>query len=204
MKKLLFLASMMMLSMGAFAQFAPGTLSIQPKVGLNIANLSDLDNTDPRLGVVVGAELEYQFTDLLSLSAGALYSMQGCKSDNGISLFGIDVNTKTTTKTDYLNIPLMLNVYVTKGLAVKLGLQPGMNLSAKSKYEGSVAGYGGESEGDIDGVQSFDLSLPIGVSYEISNFVIDGRYNFGLSKVFENADPKHSVFQITLGYKFAM
>jgi len=204
MKKLLFLASMMMLSMGAFAQFAPGTLSIQPKVGLNIANLSDLDNTDPRLGVVVGAELEYQFTDLLSLSAGALYSMQGCKSDNGISLFGIDVNTKTTTKTDYLNIPILLNVYVTKGLAVKLGLQPGMNLSAKSKYEGSVAGYGGESEGDIDGVQSFDLSLPIGVSYEISNFVIDGRYNFGLSKVFENADPKHSVFQITLGYKFDM
>lgn len=203
MKKLLFLASMMMLSMGAFAQFAPGTLSIQPKVGLNIANLSDLDNTDPRLGVVVGAELEYQFTDLLSLSAGALYSMQGCKSDNGISLFGIDVNTKSTTKTDYLNIPILLNVYVTKGLAVKLGLQPGMNLSAKSKYEGSVAGYGGESEGDID-VQSFDLSLPIGVSYEISNFVIDGRYNFGLSKVFENADPKHSVFQITLGYKFAM
>jgi len=203
MKKLLFLASMMMLSMGAFAQFAPGTLSIQPKVGLNIANLSDLDNTDPRLGVVVGAELEYQFTDLLSLSAGALYSMQGCKSDNGISLFGIDVNTKSTTKTDYLNIPILLNVYVTKGLAVKLGLQPGMNLSAKSKYEGSVAGYGGESEGDID-VQSFDLSLPIGVSYEISNFVIDGRYNFGLSKVFENADPKHSVFQITLGYKFDM
>lgn len=203
MKKLLFLASMMMLSMGAFAQFAPGTLSIQPKVGLNIANLSDLDNTDPRLGVVVGAELEYQFTDLLSLSAGALYSMQGCKSDNGISLFGIDVNTKSTTKTDYLNIPILLNVYVTKGLAVKLGLQPGMNLSAKSKYEGSVAGYGGESEGDID-VQSFDLSLPIGVSYEISNFVIDGRYNFGLSKVFEGADPKHSVFQITLGYKFAM
>ena len=203
MKKLLFLASMMMLSMGAFAQFAPGTLSIQPKVGLNIANLSDLDNTDPRLGVVVGAELEYQFTDLLSLSAGALYSMQGCKSDNGISFFGIDVNTKTTTKTDYLNIPILLNVYVTKGLAVKLGLQPGMNLSAKSKYEGSVAGYGGESEGDID-VQSFDLSLPIGVSYEISNFVIDGRYNFGLSKVFENADPKHSVFQITLGYKFDM
>ena len=152
MKKLLFLASMMMLSMGAFAQFAPGTLSIQPKVGLNVANLSDLDNTDPRLGVVVGAELEYQLTDLLSLSAGALYSMQGCKSDNGISLFGVDVNTKTTTKTDYLNIPLMLNVYVTKGLAVKLGLQPGMNLSAKSKFSGSVAGYGGESEGDIDSV----------------------------------------------------
>ena len=203
MKKLFLMASLMMLSLGAFAQFAPGTLSIQPKVGLNVANLSDLDNTDPRLGVVVGAELEYQFTDLLSLSAGALYSMQGCKSDNGISLFGIDVNTKSTTKTDYLNIPLMLNVYVTKGLAVKLGLQPGMNLSAKSKYEGSVAGYGGESEGDID-VQSFDLSLPIGVSYEISNFVIDGRYNFGLTKVFENADPKHSVFQFTLGYKFAM
>ena len=130
--------------------------------------------------------------------------MQGCKQQNGASILGFNVNTKNTVKTDYLNIPIMANVYITDGLAVKLGLQPGLNLSAKYKYDGSVAGYEGSSEGDIDDVKSFDLALPIGVSYEINNFVIDGRYNFGLSKVFETGDNKHSVFQITLGYKFSM
>ena len=204
MKKLFFIASLMMLSLSSFAQHAPGTLSIQPKVGLNIANITDIDDADPRLGLVAGAELEYQITDMVSLSAGALYSMQGCKQQNGASILGFNVNTKNTVKTDYLNIPIMANVYITDGLAVKLGLQPGLNLSAKYKYDASVAGYEGSSEGDIDDVKSFDLALPIGVSYEINNFVIDGRYNFGLSKVFETGDNKHSVFQITLGYKFSM
>ena len=204
MKKFFFIASLMMLSLSSFAQRAPGTLSIQPKVGLNIANITDIDDADPRLGLVAGAELEYQITDMVSLSAGALYSMQGCKQQNGASILGFNVNTKNTVKTDYLNIPIMANVYITNGLAVKLGLQPGLNLSAKYKYDGSVAGYEGSSEGDIDDVKSFDLALPIGVSYEINNFVIDGRYNFGLSKVFETGDNKHSVFQITLGYKFSM
>lgn len=203
MKKLFVIASLMMLSMGAFAQHAPGTLSIQPKVGLNIANMTKFDNTDPRLGLAVGAELEYQVSDMISLAGAALYSMQGCKSESGLSLWGVDANAKTTMKLDYLNIPLVMNVYVTDGLAVKLGVQPAFNISAKSKFEGSVAGYSGESESDLD-VKSFDLAIPIGLSYEIDGFVIDGRYNFGLSKVFEDADPSHSVFQITLGYKFSM
>lgn len=200
MKKLLFMASLMMLSVGAFAQLAPGSLSVQPKVGLNIANLTSIDNADPRLGFTVGTELEYQITDMLSVSAAALYSMQGCKSE---SAFWI-VKAKSTTKTDYLNIPIMANLYLTKGLAVKLGLQPGFNLSAKNKFEGSIAGYNGDTESDIDGVKTFDLSLPIGLSYEFNNIVIDGRYNLGLTKVFEDRDPKNSVFQITLGYKFAL
>ena len=189
MKKLFFIASLMMLSLSTFAQHAPGTVSIQPKVGLNIANLTSLDNADPRLGLAVGAELEYQVTDMVSIAAGALYSMQGCKGEGSGSVFGVNVSA---------------NVYITPGLAVKLGLQPGFNLSAKWKGEGSVAGYSGKSEGDIDGVESFDLSLPIGLSYEFQNFVIDGRYNFGLTKTFKDADPKQSVFQITLGYKFAL
>lgn len=204
MKKLFVIASLMMLSVSAFAQHAPGTLSIQPKVGLNIANITDIDDADPRLGLVAGAELEYQITDMISLSAGALYSMQGCKQQSGGNIFGFNISTKSTIKTDYLNIPIMANVYITDGLAVKLGLQPGFNLSAKYKAEGSVAGFEGNSEGDIEDVKSVDLALPIGLSYEINNFVIDGRYNFGLNKIFDGADNKHSVFQITLGYKFTM
>jgi hypothetical protein len=60
MKKLFFVASMMMLSLGAFAQHEVGTLTLQPKVGVNIANMSETDNADPRIGFAVGGEFEYQ------------------------------------------------------------------------------------------------------------------------------------------------
>ncbi|MBR0525961.1 MAG: PorT family protein [Prevotella sp.] len=204
MKKLFLMASLMMLSLGTFAQRAPGTFSYMPKFGLNIATLTDFDDADPRLGLVAGAEMEYQATDMVSFTLGALYSQQGCKQKAGGNILGIDMNTKTTIKTDYLNIPIMANVYITKGLAVKLGLQPGFNLAGKYKYSGSVAGFEGNGEGDIDDIKTFDLALPIGISYEFDKFVIDGRYNFGLTKVFDSAENKHSVFQITLGYKIDM
>ena len=97
---------------------------------------------------------------------------------------------------DYLNIPVLANYYVVKGLAIKAGIQPGFLLSAKA------------GDTDIkDGCKKLDLSIPVGLSYEISDFVIDARYNLGLTKSFKGDDidgSKHSVIQITLGYKFAL
>lgn len=184
MKKILF-AAMLMFASTSFAQHAIGSLTIQPKVGLNIANITKGDNNDPRYGVAAGAEFEYQATDIFSISAGALYSMQGAKYSG------------TTVKLDYINVPILANVYVAKGLAVKLGIQPGFNVNSK----GSVSYGSVKEEGDID-AKSVDFSIPVGISYEYNNFVIDGRYNFGTTKIFDGSDSKNSVFQITLGYKF--
>ena len=171
------IAAFMVASIGAFAQHSVGSFTIQPKVGLNIANVTDADDADPRIGFVGGAELEYQATDIFSITGGVLYSMQGAKADD------------ETLKLDYINIPILANVYVTKGLAVKLGIQPAFNVNSK---EGSA---------DVD-AKSFDFSIPVGLSYEFSNVVLDARYNWGLTKISENGDSKNSVFQITLGYKF--
>lgn len=191
MKKLILMAVMALATVSSFAQQAVGTFTIQPKIGLNLANLTDGD-ADLRAGVATGVEFEYQVSDIFSLSAGALYSMQGCKN----TIQDVDV----TTKLDYINVPILANVYVVKGLAVKLGLQPGFNVSHKlSVDKGSTSG-----STDIPGVKSVDLSIPVGLSYEYSNFVFDARYNFGVTKVADDADSKNSVFQFTLGYKFAL
>ncbi len=44
----------------------------------------------------------------------------------------------------------------------------------------------------------------VGLSYEYQNVVLDARYNWGLTKIYDvdKLDSKNSVFQITLGYKF--
>ena len=192
MKKLCVLASMMMLSLGVFAQHEVGTLTLQPKVGVNIANMSKYDDADSRIGFAVGGEFEYQATPIVSLSAGMLYSQQGVKYDVA--------NTTSTIKTDYINVPVLANFYVVKGLALKVGVQPGFNVLSKIKIDNGNTSV----SRDIDNTNSFDFAIPVGLSYEYENIVFDGRYNIGMTKAFDGGDAKHNVFQITVGYKFAL
>lgn len=192
MKKLFLAVVAMMISAATFAQNEVGQLTIQPKVGVNIANITDVNDADPRIGLAAGAEFEYGLTDNIGLSAGVLYSMQGVKT--------IIVDDDCTSKLDYLNVPILANFYVAKGFAVKLGVQPGFKLSSKAKFKGS----GGSKEVDVDGFKSVDLSIPVGLSYQYQNIVFDARYNWGVTNIVEDSDSKHSVFQITVGYKFSL
>ncbi len=197
MKKLFLAVVAMMVSATTFAQNEVGQLTIQPKVGVNIANITDSDGADPRIGLAAGAEFEYGITDNIGLSAGVLYSMQGAKATED----GADC----TLKLDYLNVPILANFYVAKGFAVKLGVQPGFKLSSKAKVKVSGASVEVDAN-DIEGVnvKSIDLSIPVGVSYQYQNIVLDARYNWGVTKIIEDSDSKHSVFQITVGYKFSL
>ena len=192
MKKILLMAVVMLASVASYAQQAVGTFTLQPKIGMNVASLTKCDGCDPRIGLAAGVEAEYQATDIFSVSAGLIYSMQGNKAkEEGVTL---------TTKLDYINIPILANVYVTKGLAVKLGVQPAFNVSDKQKLSGGKASV----EAEDVGAESFDFSIPVGLSYEYSNVVFDARYNFGVTNIAEGGDAKNSVFQFTLGYKFAL
>ena len=200
MKKLFLVASMMMLSVGAFAQHKVGSLTIQPKVGLNVANYKSSEDTDARIGLAAGAEFEYQLTNLFSLSAGALYSMQGAKVTGEAQ----GIKAKMTAKTDYINIPILANIYVAEGFAVKFGIQPGFNVN--SSYTTSAQGIdvsGSLSDLGVD-IKSFDFAIPVGLSYEFNNFVVDGRYNIGVTKMVDGDDSKNFVFQFTVGYKFSL
>lgn len=192
MKKILLMAVVMLASVASYAQQAVGTFTLQPKIGMNVASLTKCDGCDPRIGLAAGVEAEYQVTDIFSVSAGLIYSMQGNKAKaEGVT---------QTTKLDYINIPILANVYVTKGLAVKLGVQPAFNVNDKVKLSGGKASV----EAEDVGAESFDFSIPVGLSYEFNNVVIDARYNFGVTNIAEGGDAKNSVFQFTLGYKFAL
>ena len=193
MKKLFLAVVAMMISAATFAQNEVGQLTIQPKVGVNIANITDADDADPRIGLAAGAEFEYGLTDNIGLSAGVLYSMQGVKTTI--------IDDDCTWKLDFLNVPILANFYVAKGFAVKLGVQPGFKLSSKAKFKGS----GGSKEVEVeDGVKSVDLSIPVGLSYPYQNIVFDARYNCVVTKIVDDVDSKYIVVQITFGYKFSL
>lgn len=205
MKKLLLSFVLLAMAGSISAQNEVGSWSVTPKVGLNITSMTNTDNSDPRFGLAAGAEAEYQATPLLGISFGAIYSMQGVKADSD--------EGDGTIKMDYINVPVLANFYVAKGFALKVGLQPGFRVNDKVKI--SAGGASAEvglkealraSGSDAD-VKSFDLAIPIGLSYEFPiGLKFDARYNWSVTDAIsvEDESTKHSVLQFTVGYSFKL
>jgi opacity protein-like surface antigen len=227
MKKLMMIAAMMVATVTANAQFEPGTFSIQPKLGgvaawlSNMPNLPVSTNTTldktPVAGFVIGAEAEYQLTNMISLAAGVNYSLQGSAWEDYEMKAGSNKLELKDAKVElgYVTIPVVANFYLFKGFAVKAGIQPGFLTNAKTKatIKGEMEGYNISSDIDEDmkdNCKKFDLSIPMGVSYQFKVPVtVDLRYNLGVTKVNKESvsgekDCKNNVVQLTVGYKFAL
>ena len=203
MKKILSLAVALFAVATSFAQTS---VSIVPRAGVSLATMTNTQNGKIIPGFVGGADVQFQFNDIVGLTAGVFYEMQGCKGsyDSGIA------TVTQKYKNDYVNIPILFNCYVVKGLAVKLGLQPGFLVSSKLTTTAAGVSDTGNSKEIFNTV---DLSIPVGLSYEISNVVLDVRYNWGLTNIlknkigdleFDDRKSRNSVFQITLGYRFQL
>ena len=214
------IAAMMVATLGAVAQNEVGQFTLQPKVGMNISKITD-SNLNSKVGLVAGFEAEYGVAKNFGVSVAALYSMQGAKRDLNLNVSGNSVDVKFNL--DYINIPVLAQYYIVPGLAVKAGIQFGFNVRNKVKVGTNIAGYNlkddcsmdefldmaralGESIPSDAKFQKFDLSIPVGLSYEYEDFVLDARYNIGTSKLIKS-DPdssKNGVFQLTIGYKFEL
>lgn len=193
MKKYILVLSLFILTISIYAQNEIGSVTIQPKVGFNITDYANDPDTDLKLGLVAGVEFEKKATDRFGLAAGLVYSAQGSKvSSSGIT---------TTIQTDYINIPIIVNIFLSDEFAIKFGIQPGFNINNSYEMKGSgVTVSGSMSDIGFD-IQPFDFSVPIGLSFERNKFIVDARYNIGLTKIFNGYNDKNIVFQFTLGYK---
>ena len=198
MKKLMMIAAMMVATLSANAQSVEvGQVYLKPMVGATMAKVTGGD-MKMKVGLVGGAEVGVKVAEPFDVTAGVLCMMQGGKGKD--TEYTKDAKTTLT----YLNVPIMANFYVLPGLALKAGVQPGFLLSCKSKWSDNESGkWVDYEETSKDGLNKFDLSIPMGISYEFSNFIIDARYNLGLTKVGKNTDisSKNSVIMLTLGYK---
>ena len=229
MKKLMMIAALLVATVSANAQFEAGTFSLQPKIGGVISKVSNMPDikiptaagvsldADKSFyaGALIGVEAEYQLADMFSLAAGLNFAMQGCQwEDTELKIGGESLKMKDNKiQLNYLNLPIVANVYLFKGFAVKTGVQLGFLLSAKRKYDmtGSIGGSSATVKYDEDvkdQCKKFDVSIPIGVSYQVPTVpvYIDARYNLGLTKIVKDIDEsvKNQVFQLTVGYKFAL
>ena len=198
MKKLATLLVALVASISTFAQVEKGTITLQPMVGLTETSFT-ADAAKFKVGFIGGVEGAYQISDRVGVSLGVLYAMQGAKYDYAL----ISTSTGSTVGSgsqnvnlNTLNIPVLCNVYVWKGLAVKAGVQPEIVLSAKVGDKDVKSDY-----------SSTNVSIPVGASYDFPfGLTVDARYNIGLTNVWKGDESSASnmAFQITAGYKFKL
>lgn len=210
MKKAIFTIALVSALLPGFAQKETGSLTFTPKIGVNLANVGGDDlyfmgystanqKLDPkmRIGVVAGIEGEYQISKPVSLTAELLYSLQGHTYDD------IEVQKNYSATLHYVNVPVMLNLYVVKGLALKAGVQPGYAFYKKISYDQFINNTWNSYSFSGTYYNSFDVSIPVGLSYNIGKAKVDARYNFGLTNLNKLDGGKFSnrVIQVTVGYQ---
>lgn len=201
MKKFFAAAVIALVSLTASAQTPEqGEVSLTPMLGVSYGGYMNYEfqggfetpSRNGQIGFTVGAELGYMSGTWFKPSIGVQY----INASTQLKITG----DKVDIKNDYLAIPVLANFYFSDGFAFKVGVQPAFLLSAK---------FDGEDNKDC--VNSFDFTIPVGLSYEFNNIVLDARYNIGLQNSIKS-DCKTAGFTnltngyatITVGYKFSL
>lgn len=205
------------------AQGVQGSFRLYPKVGVGLMKFSGdrifmesdyVIKAKYRQGLTAGADLVWQTGQNTALSLGLMYANLGTrygdftwKYDNGEESWnGLQYSLH------YLQVPVMGGIYLLKGLAFKIGVQPGYLIHASYEDSRIVKTFNKDKtvsvetketdENATSGFKRFDFAIPVGLSYEFSNIVIDVRYNFGVTKVFNygNEGGINRGFFFTVGY----
>jgi hypothetical protein len=150
------------------------------KAGANFTKFSGddakLEDISPkfRTGFAGGGLVNIGLGETFSVQPEVLYSMEG-------SVYKADGET-ATYKTDYINVPVLLQYNNPSGFYAETGPQVGFLMSAKGSY-------GGVSVDIKDSFKKINFSWGLGAGYKLSNGLgIGARYNLGLANIASNSD----------------
>lgn len=171
-------------------------ISFGVKGGVNFATVTgnDVDSPDSRTSFHVGVVAEFPLADIFSIQAEALYSGQGFDFD-----FEGPDGDKVELQLDYINVPVLAKVYVTKGLSIEAGPQ----FSFLVNEEVDLNPNSDDGDFDMDEAETFEFGVAAGLTFQTEmGLFATGRYNVGLTEIYKDVDAKNSVFQLGIGYKF--
>tara|TARA_B100001146_G_scaffold222761_1_gene235852 strand:- start:62195 stop:62749 length:555 start_codon:yes stop_codon:yes gene_type:complete len=162
-------------------------LDLGVKAGVNFSNVTDASGFDNKTGFVVGGFVGGKFNDNVGMQADVLFSQQGAELDAG------EFNL------DYVNIPIVLKLYIAKGFHAQIGPQFGVLINDDTQTgAGEVVNDIATNNFDFSGVVGLGLDIPLGLRLE-------GRYNFGINSISDGPvfdESNNSVFTLSLGYSF--
>ena len=214
MKRVFITLLLLSATIGIEAQHNHKRWSLIPRIGINSSKTTDnqywvlpettekemakVRDTNRKVGIVAGLDADYMFTKWLGGTLGVTYSNEGFKK------------YEITQDLNYLNISALANIYTFKGLALKSGIQYGILLGAHNDVkhrEATKEALGYNLNNNKRDYRNENWSIPIAVSYEYKNIVLDLRYNIGIKNIYSHKvddDYKTKSLWLTLGYRLKM
>lgn len=171
-------------------------------------------------GFTAGVDVIYRNNGSSAFSAGLNYTQAGWGYKD--ALFedpkkGGTAYQNSWQRLHYVSIPLMGHLYLNERFAIKTGIQIGYLIGAKlhleeHPYTISADGRYTYDEkvvtniNETEGLNKIDVLIPMGISYEYNNVVLDVRYAIGLTKTEKHffTSENNRIITATVGYKFKL
>lgn len=244
-KRILSLALLLAAVIGINAQETEspvGKFSVIPHVGVGISkwsncelsfNAGELQKAKYQAGFNGGVDVEYRATKEVAVSLGVNYARQGFKfssyqtENKGNDATTLEGYNNIHANMDYIQVPLKVRAYITHNLSLTLGVQAGFlcgDGKLKMDYtQATIAKNGEVTTKETETLtttwptKKYEVSIPIGVSYEYMGVILSAQYNLGLTNVSDvsknkdkdgesyiNENCKNRGFAVTVGYRFIL
>jgi hypothetical protein len=176
------------------------------KGGFNMSNLyqSEADDNNVLYGFNAGVYATLPISDFIAIQPEILFTTKGAELDyNNAFLQG---NAKF--KLNYIEVPLLVRVNITKNFNVHAGGYASYLVSSKVTGDGDI---NFDDAVDTDDLNKFDAGLSAGIGVDFSPISVGLRYNYGLTTVgkertvagttYTFPDAKNSNLTLYLSYK---
>jgi Outer membrane protein beta-barrel domain len=178
------------------------------KAGLNFANVTGASsiNSSSRSGYMFGIFLAPSSKSIISSRTELIYSKQGYNFANSTKSGNVDL--------DYIILPQLMGINITKFVQLQLGAQMAFLLNAKADTTAAISGVPAQYSSIMNYYNKFDYGFAVGAEiHPFKGLLIGARYNVSLGKIYKDAmtgqspsftseDAKNNVVQIFAGWKF--
>lgn len=170
------------------------------KGGLNMSNLytDDADDENVLFGFNAGVYATLPVSDFIAIQPELLFTTRGSKLEYNNALAQGNVKLKL----NYIELPLLVRVNITKNFNIHAGGYASYMVSAKSTGDGD---FEFEDQYDTDDFNKFDAGIAAGVGLDFNPISVGLRYNYGLTTIEKDGDDssdlKNSNLSLYLSYK---
>ena len=188
------------------AQEEKVTTEFGVKGGFNMSNLyqSEADDNNVIYGFNAGVYATLPISDFIAIQPEILYTTKGAELDYNNAF--VDGNAKF--KLNYIEVPLLVRVNITKNFNVHAGGYASYLVSSKVTGDGDI---NFDEAVDTDDLNKFDAGIAAGVGVDFNPISVGLRYNYGLTTVgkertvagttYTFPDAKNSNLTLYLSYK---
>lgn len=180
------------------------------KAGPNFAKVTKASNinADNTTGYHVGVFLAPQSKGVIGFRSELIFSKQGYDFKNG--------TTTGSVKLNYLLLPQLMQINITKYVALQAGFQMGFLLSANADSNKTFTTGNAQADKVIDFMNRFDYGAAGGVElHPFKGLLVGARINVSFANLYKDpesmaarpvffpeVDAKNNVVQVFAGYRF--